>query len=86
MVKNIARLRGFIIGEIYLAGMSTKNVASRRGGVHRIHNGFNMNAQHLPLLVAKDHNRDPATLQVLLMNEVLVRCNQYFKTSWPQPH
>jgi hypothetical protein len=38
-------------------------------------------AQHRPLLVAKDHNSDFAALQVLLVNEILVGSNQYFKTT-----
>ena len=34
-----------------------------------------------PLLVAENHNSDLAALEVLLMSEVLVGSNQYFKTS-----
>lgn len=57
------------------------NVASGPGGVHRFHDGSNMNAQHRPLLVAENHNSDLAILQALLMSEVLIGGNQYFKTS-----
>ena len=57
------------------------NVASGQGSVHRVHYSSNMNAQHRPLLVAKNHNSDLATLQVLLVSKILVGGNQYFKTS-----
>ena len=58
-----------------------ENVGSGQGGVHCVHDGSNMNAQHRPLLVAENHNRDLAALQVLLVSEILVGGNQYFKTS-----
>lgn len=56
-----------------------ENVASGQGGVHRVHDRSNMNAQHWPLLIAKYHNSDLAALQVLLMSKVLLCGNQYFK-------
>jgi hypothetical protein len=40
-----------------------------------------MSPQHRPLLVAKDHDRDLPALQVLLVSEILVGGDQYFKTS-----
>jgi hypothetical protein len=49
-----------------------ENVASWQGGVHRVYDRSNIDAQHRPLLVAKDHNSDFAALQVLLVNEILV--------------
>ena len=57
------------------------NIASGQDGVHRVHDGLNVNTQHRPLLLAKDHTSDLAALEVLLVSKILVSGNQYFKTS-----
>ena len=79
--STAAVMLGGVTGDAYLAGYFHENVASGPGSVHRVHDGSNMNAQRRPLLVAENHNSDLAALQVLLISEVLVGGNQYFKTS-----
>ena len=63
-----------LVGDVYLGE------AARRGSIHRFDDLTHMVSDQTPSPLAQHHNGCLATCQVLLIDEVLVRCDQHFES------
>ena len=55
-------------------------IAAGDRGIHGSHNPVKMEFDVWPLLVAEDHYGDPATRKILLITDILVRCEEQLIT------